>query len=1026
MKLTQHEIYILSSLRMEYVLALPAQKKENLVDIKKPKRKNVETNNKRKVLFQHDFQRNYSEVGEGNRTTNNGNIPSDKHHKDPIISPYPQNYYWKKRDNMEGENGDEIVVEKIKFKRKRKLKGDKENIQPLILDETIEVEPLDREDDFDSVAFMGASGYKVQDKEQKKPKSENKEAKNRRKPLVEHDFQRSGNEMGTENTKTNDEKRTSKKLEEVPKVSAYFQNDYRKKEEKRKEEGDEIPNEKIKSQRKTKLKKHDPQGDNVKNVRTGSFFHGSEGKGYETAIGKIESKQKRRLEHEPQANNEEIDPKSSCSCSNIGFVENMLLADGKIKSKQKKKKIEDKLWKNDNDFETSIFDRTDLELYCNGFYNGLVDDKLQSDRKIISKEKKKKKITVEDESCENDDEAETSRFILKKRNPQAANRKKISPELGCYEYDIEFVDDKLLADGKIISKENKHKASMWEHGDDTETSKLIHKKREYERDNEVKIHPQVCGYGCEIGFVEDHKLVDGKIKSKEKKKKKMRTIEDELCDNGDGAETSIFLLKKCESQGANRKKIDPELCCYGRDIEFVDDKLLANGKIMSKEKKKKAVVYSMWEHGDDNETNKFTLKKCELEGDNEVKIHPEVCGYGCEIGFVEDHKLVDGKITSKEKKKKEKMRTIEDELCDNGDGAETSIFLLKKCESQGANRKKIGPELCCYGRDIEFVDDKLLANGKIMSKEKKKKAVVYSMWGHGDDNETNKFTLKKCELEGDNEVKIHPEVCGYGCEIGFIEDHKLVDGKIKSKEKKKKEKMRTIEDELCDSGDGAETSIFLLKKCESEGANRKKIGPELCCYGRDIEFVDDKLLANGKIMSKEKKKKAVVSSMWEHGDYNETNKKCELEGDNEVKIHPEVCGFGCEIGFVEDRKLVDGKIKSKEKKKKKKKKTVKDKCQDGSGTSKVKVKKMGPEIHKNIVQVGVKYVSPNLQIESAKINVKPLNKESIKSEPMVQESCVVSVVLSSAFRDSFEDKLKVNGNGFESISIKIKKRKSNS
>ncbi|RDX58428.1 hypothetical protein CR513_62258, partial [Mucuna pruriens] len=623
----------------------------------------------------------------------------------------------------------------------------------------------------------------------------NKEIDDKREKLIEHDLQRSGNEIGTGNTKINNGKRTSKKYEKVAKVYPYF---WGKTGDNGEENADEIVIEKIKSKNKRRLKEHEPQGDYENKVDTESCGYGSEENGGKIVIEKIISKRKRRLKkHEPKGENEKKVDAELCYYGSEGNGDESAI--GKIKSKQKrrskkhepqgdneKKKRRSKKHEPQGDNEKKV----DAELCC---YDSEENGDVIAFENIKSRKKK----------------------WSKKREPQGDNKEKIDPELCCYGCDIGFVDDKILADGTIKSKEKKKKKAaeykLQENGDDAETSKFIFKKHEPQYDNKEKIDPESCCYGCDVGFVEDKLLADGKIKSKEKKKKK-KAVEDKLWENGD-AETSKFILKKCEPQGDNKEKNGPESCYYGCDIGFVEDKLLADGKIKSKEKKKKAVEDELRGNGDDAETSKFIFKKCEPQGDNKEKIDPELCCYGCDVGFVEDKLRADGKIKSEEKKKK---KAVEDKLRENGDDAETSKFIFKKFEPEGDNKEKIDPESCCYGCDVGFVEDKLLADGTIKSKEKKKKAVEDKLRENGDDAETSKFIFMKCEPQGDNKEKIDPESCCYGCDIGFngtescyygcdigfVEDKLLADGKIKSMVKKKK---KVVEDELRGNVDDAET-----------------------------------------------------------------------------------------------------------------------------------------------------------------------------------------------------------------------------
>ncbi|XP_027343727.1 uncharacterized protein LOC113856194 isoform X2 [Abrus precatorius] len=142
------------------------------------------------------------------------------------------------------------------------------------------------------------------------------------------------------------------------------------------------------------------------------------------------------------------------------------------------------------------------------------------------------------------------------------------------------------------------------------------------------------------------------------------------------------------------------------------------------------------------------------------------------------------------------------------------------------------------------------------------------------------------------------------------------------------------------------------------------------------------------------------------------------------------CCYGSENGLIEDKLGGDGKIKSK----KRKKKEVAYGDDSKSKTSKFKSKKMTPEVHKNIVQMGVRYVSPYFHNDCRKkINVQPLGEE-IKSEGNMMrdklkeddgglESYVDSVGLTAASGDFLEHDLKENGNEFITITIKSKKKK---
>ncbi|KAL2319162.1 hypothetical protein Fmac_033038 [Flemingia macrophylla] len=595
--------------------------------------------------------------------------------------------------------------------------------------------------------------------------------------------------------KMNNGTRKSEKHEKVPNVSPYFWNDFEKKGVNGEDNRDEISVEKINSIRKKRLKKHGPQGDNEKKVDADSCY-GSKGDGDEIAIEKIKSKRKRRSKnHEPQVDIGEKIPPELCYYGSGKNGDNAETNKFILKKNEPQDDNKEK-----NDPESCCYG-------CNippyGCDIGFLEEKLLADGNIKSKRKKKNKV-VEDELREIGNDAEINKYILKRREPQGENKENNNTE-SYYGFNIEFVEEKLLTDGKIKSNEKKRRK----------------KKKKKAIDDKL-----------DIGFVEDKLLADRKIKAKEKKRKVVD--DDELQDNGDGAETNKLMR---ELQGDNKEKNEPELC-YGCNIGFIEEKLLADGKIKSREKKKKKVIEDkQWKHGDEAETSKFILKKREPLGDNKEKIEPELSCYRCDIGFVEEKLLADGKIKSREKKKK---KVIEDKLWKHGDEAETSKFILKKREPLGENKEKIEPELSCYRCDIGFVEEKLLADGKIKSREKKKKKKVIEdkLWKHGDEAETSKFILKKCEPLGDNQ-----------CDIGFVEEKLLADGKIKSKEKKKK----VIEDKLWKHGDEAETSKFILKKREPLGDNKEKIEPELSCYRCDIGFVEEKLLADGKIKSKEKK-----------------------------------------------------------------------------------------------------------------------------------------------------------------------------
>ncbi|KAK7327290.1 hypothetical protein VNO80_31658 [Phaseolus coccineus] len=289
---------------------------------------------------------------------------------------------------------------------------------------------------------------------------------------------------------------------------------------------------------------------------------------------------------------------------------------------------------------------------------------------------------------------------------------------------------------------------------------------------------------------------------------------------------------------------------------------------------------------------------------------------------------------------------------------------LEKHKPQGDNEEKIHVELGCHE-----------SHEKIKSKRRRRS--------------------KKHEPLGDNEKNIDHKSSYVGFDIGFGEDKLPPCEELKSKEKKK-----------VDENDDAETSKFKHKKCEPQGDNREKIDPELC-YGSagkgDQTAVE-------KIKSKKKRR----------------SMKCEAQV-------PKPSCDGYDIRFIENMQLENGKIKSMEKK------AVEDELQetvDGTKTSKFKLKKTEPEVQKNTVQVGVRYVSPFHNDSSKKIPAKQLDNGS-NPEPFAfpiskdlmgdkveedgsrveinqqgQEGCLFSVVLTSA----------ANGNGFESISIKLKKK----
>ena len=265
---------------------------------------------------------------------------------------------------------------------------------------------------------------------------------------------------------------------------------------------------------------------------------------------------------------------------------------------------------------------------------------------------------------------------------------------------------------------------------------------------------------------------------------------------------------------------------------------------------------------------------------------------------------------------------------------------------------------------------------------------------------------KKDKHLGVNQENIDHKSSCYGFDKGFGEDKLPTGGKLKSKEKKKMAEIKMLEN---DEHGEAESSKLKHKKHEPQGDNGEKIDAELCCYG-SAGKVDQTAIEN--IKSKKKRR----------------SEKCEAQVENKEKTDPKPCCEGYDIGFVEDMQVSHGKIKSMGKK------AVEDEVQEtdhGTKTSKFKLKKTELEAQKNIIQVGVGEDS------AEKIHAKPLDNGS-KSEPFSfptskdlmrdkvledgsrvqisqqqgQEECVVSVVLTSG----------ANGSGFESISIKFKKK----
>ncbi|KAK6645803.1 hypothetical protein PHAVU_L000201 [Phaseolus vulgaris] len=287
---------------------------------------------------------------------------------------------------------------------------------------------------------------------------------------------------------SNERKKTSKMHQKVPNFN---KNDYGKKGVNWEENGDEIAVEKITSKRDIKrLKKlvHEPQGDDQKKVDTGFCCYGNEGKGDETVSGRIKSKHKRRSKnHEPLGASERKVDAESCS---YGSEENgHEIATEKIESEMKRMSKKREPHQGDNE------QKIGPDLCSCSCDIRFVGDKLLSDGKIKSKQKKKK--TVEDEQRENGDDTETSKFILKRREPQYDNREKIDPELFCSVRDIGFVEDTLLVDGKIKSKDKKKK-------------KVVdHKLQEDD---------------FAIGFVEDKLLVDGKLNPRKRGRRNWLTI----------------------------------------------------------------------------------------------------------------------------------------------------------------------------------------------------------------------------------------------------------------------------------------------------------------------------------------------------------------------------------------------------------------------------------------------------------------------------------------------------------------------
>ncbi|CAJ1964645.1 unnamed protein product [Sphenostylis stenocarpa] len=724
-----------------------------------------------------------------------------------------------------------------------------------------------------------------------------------------------------------------------------------------------------------KLKMNEPQGDNGEKIDP-KLCYDSAGKGDETATEKIKSKQERWSKKcEPQTSNEDkIDPEPSCYGFDIVFGEDMLLTDGKIKSKVQKKVVEDKLQENDDKAaETSRF-----KLKMNeprGDSGEKIDPKLcygsAGEEEETATEKIKSKRRRRSQKCE----------------PQGGNQDKIDHEQSCYSFDIGFGEDKILTDGEIKSKVQKKEVvedKLQENDDDEAASRFKLKMKEPQGDSGEKIDPKLC-YGS---AGKEEETATEKIKSKRRRRS-----------------------KKCEPQAGNKEKIDPEPSCYSFDIGFGEDKILTDGEIKSKVQKKEVVEDKLQENDDDEAASRFKLKMKEPQGDSGEKIDPKLC-YGS-AGKEEE--------TATEKIKSKRWRRS------------------KRCEPQAGNKEKIDPEPSCYSFDIGFGEDKLLTDGDIKSKVQKEKVVedklqendeaasrfklkinehqgdsgekidpklCYGSPGKEEETATEKIKSKrrrrskKCEPQAGNKEKIDPEPSCDSFDIGFGEDKLLTDGEIKSKVQKKIVVEHKLQEN--DDDEAAETSRFKLKMNEPQGDSAEKIDPKLC-YGSAGKGDE---AATEKIKSKRKRR----------------SKKCEPQAGNKDRIDSELCCDGCDTGFIENKQPADGIIKFKEKTK-----AVEDELPengDDAESSKFKLLKIGPEIKKNTVQLGVRYVAPSFQNDSAKkILALPTSEDllgdkveengsRVQINQQGQDGCVFSVVLTSP----------ENGNRFESISIKFKKK----
>ncbi|CAJ1947656.1 unnamed protein product [Sphenostylis stenocarpa] len=883
------------------------------------------------------------------------------------------------------------------------------------------------------------------------------------------------------------------------------------------ENGDEIIVENIQFKRKgRRLKKHvhEPSGDKEKKVGTGLCCYSSEGKGDETAIRRIESKQKRRLKkHEPLGDTEKRVDTESCSC---GSEENEDESESeKIRSERKRraKKFEPQGDNGEKIDPESCFYGCDI-----GF-----EDNLLADGVIKSKEKKMKKKGFKYKLQEKGDDAETSSSIFKKCKPQGDNGEKIDPELWSYGCDIGFAEDKLMADEKIKSKVMKKKAvevELQETRDHAATSKFnpkkpgpkIHKHTVqvgvryvspyFHNDSAKKINVKSLAKeskskhialptfrellgdkleedGCAVqinqlvheGYVDSVVLSDASrdffedklkqsgnqfksigIKSKKRKSNSQKTVFESAKVRKVSPYFQIDNVKKTVEEAPDSENEFDSVALMGTCEYMVQDQEEGNGykiaidKIKSKCKGRYKKLEFV-EHDPIQKISPFFQSDNKVDADSCCCEIESIASPGIRSSFRGDKMLVYGnEIENGTTKLKKKTKAFANKQQVNVDDAETRNVKSMKTKSVFQKNITVGVK---YVSPFFHNDSVEKIKGKSLNMKRRSDSIPLPIYGNSIENKLDgKHGGEKIKQQG---LDSHIDSVEFTVASGDFEKlqengNEIETLKVKSKKKRKSNNKKSAEEHVqvrkvspYFQNDNEKTvnveALDYENNFDSVAKSGYKIAIEKCKFQSKRTSAKNKIVDHAQI---QKDSPFSRSNNWEKVDHGSCY-------DSEIGISALTSVGG---DFLED------KLRENEMINLKRMKGIANNLQvngNDADTCNVNPKKTKSVVQENAVQVGVRYVSPYFQNDSGKkFSVQSFKKE-IKSEStvlptfgnfmedkpveisvgknlkqQVLEIHADSAVVTANSGDFSEDEPQKIGNELETIKVKSTNRKSNS